>query len=708
MIDIPGYVIGTRIGAGSHGVVYQAMSIGVGRPVAIKVIAEPGDLARRFHREVDVLARLSWHPHIVQVFDTGTLEDGTLWAAMELLGSALSRSGAVSAERVADIGVQVASALVVAHDGGIIHRDVKPGNILSGPGGLVKLSDFGIAADLVGTASTLSGFLGTLLYLAPEVFEGGHADERSDQYSFSATLCALAIGGSPFPTVSGGQGIGALIRAKSRPSNERLAASGLPDSMVQVIARGMQPDPVDRFGSVEDLVKDLLTVQREQGWASTRYIGPGHKVGRETETDKGSGIPTIPAAAPHQPLLIVSAAPTTSEVQSTPPSSPPATVFAQPAPGDAPPAQESQSSPPSKRRPNRWLIAAVVAVSLALVGVGIAYFASNPDDAGPATAYELLRPGGVAVDGDGSVYVADEGNHRVLVVGADGAIESVTAAQGQGVFGDEGPAIEAELDSPSGVAVGKDGTLYIADYQNHRVRAVGSDGIIRTVAGSGGAGFSGDDGPALEAAVDAPSRVAVAEDGTLYITDSSSHRVRAVGTDGIIRTVAGTGVKGFSGDDGPAVGAELDTPSGVAVGMDGTVYIADSGNDRVRAVGTDGTIRTVAGTGGEGFVYDGGPAIDAGIDAPADVAVGIDGTLYIAAEGNHRVLAVGIDGVIRTVAGSGTKGLAGDGGPAIEAELNGPAGVAVGSDDTVYITDLQNNRLRAVGPDGIIRTIVGS
>jgi len=697
VIDIPGYVIGTRIGAGSHGVVYQAMSIGVGRPVAIKVIAEPGDLARRFHREVDVLARLSWHPHIVQVFDTGTLEDGTLWAAMELLGSALSRSGAVSAERVADIGVQVASALVVAHDGGIIHRDVKPGNILSGPGGLVKLSDFGIAADLVGTASTLSGFLGTLLYLAPEVFEGGHADERSDQYSFSATLCALAIGGSPFPTVSGGQGIGALIRAKSRPSNERLAASGLPDSMVQVIARGMQPDPVDRFGSVEDLVNDLLTVQREQNWASTRYIGPGHKVDRETETDKRSGIPTIPAAAPQQPLLIVSAAPTTSEVQSTPRSSP--------APESQ--AQESKSSAPSKRRPNRWLIAAVVAVSLALVGVGIAYFASNQDDGGPATAYELLRPGGVAVDGDGSVYIADEGNHRVLVVGVDGAIESVTASIGQGVFGDEGPAIEAELDSPSGVAVGKDGTLYIADYQNHRVRAVGSDGIIRTVAGSGGAGFSGDDGPALEAAVDAPSRVAVAEDGTLYITDSSSHRVRAVGTDGIIRTVAGTGVKGFSGDGGPAVDAELDTPSGVAVGMDGTLYIADSGNDRVRAVGTDGTIRTVAGTGGEDFVDDGGPAIDAGIDAPADVAVGGDGTLYIAAEGNHRVLAV-VEGVIRTVAGSGTTGLAGDGGPAIEAELNGPAGVAVGSDDTVYITDLQNNRLRAVGPDGIIRTIAGS
>ncbi|MEV8553773.1 Teneurin-2 [Streptomyces glaucescens] len=180
-------------------------------------------------------------------------------------------------------------------------------------------------------------------------------------------------------------------------------------------------------------------------------------------------------------------------------------------------------------------------------------------------------------------------------------ITTVAGTGDVGAQGDDGPAVAAQLDRPYGLAMDSTGTLYFSDYNNHRVRRVTTDGRIRTVAGTGTAGFGGDQGPAHSAQLDGPREVAVDRAGNLYIADSENHRIRKVTADGQIRTVAGTGTAGFSGDDGPAVAAELNCPYGVAVGSTGNLYIADTDNHRVRQVTPDGRIRTVAGTGTPGF-----------------------------------------------------------------------------------------------------------
>ena len=224
-----------------------------------------------------------------------------------------------------------------------------------------------------------------------------------------------------------------------------------------------------------------------------------------------------------------------------------------------------------------------------------------------------------------------------------------------GFSGDDGPATTAQLMGPRGLAVAADGNLYIADFGNHRVRRVGlSSGRITTVAGTGTAGFSGDDGLATAAQLANPTGVAVDAAGNLYIADNGNHRVRRVDPSGVITTVAGTGAQGFSGDRGPAIAAQLNSPVGVAVDTAGSLYIADRGNERVRRVDPSGVIITVAGTGVQGFSGDRGPAIAAQLNTPRDVAVAADGTLYIADYDNHRVRRVDLSsGVITTVAGTG-------------------------------------------------------
>ncbi|MDE2179981.1 MAG: tandem-95 repeat protein [candidate division NC10 bacterium] len=329
----------------------------------------------------------------------------------------------------------------------------------------------------------------------------------------------------------------------------------------------------------------------------------------------------------------------------------------------------------------------------AVAGTSVAGFGG---DGGPATQARLQGPFDVAVAPDSSLYVADTDNHRIRRVGPDGIITTVAGTGVQGFSGDGGPATQAALFYPIGVAVAFDGSLYIADTYNNRIRRVGPDGIITTVAGTGVQGFSGDGGSATQAMFNYPYRVAVGPDGSLYIADSNNERIRRVGPDGIITTVAGTGVQGFSGDGGSATQARLQGPFGVAVAPDGSLYIADSNNERIRRVGPDGIITTVAGGGTPpDGLGDGGSATQARLQGPFGVAVAPDGSLYIAA--HYRIRRVGPDGIIATVAGTGTRGFSSDGGPATQAMLY-PFGVAVAPDGSVYIADYDNNRIRRVGP----------
>jgi len=311
---------------------------------------------------------------------------------------------------------------------------------------------------------------------------------------------------------------------------------------------------------------------------------------------------------------------------------------------------------------------------------------------------------GVATDSAGNVFITIDAFNCVVRLDATTRLLTLAAGNGTpGFSGDNGPATNAQLNNPRGVAVDSAGNLYIADNGNNRVRKV-SNGVITTIAGNGGRGFSGDNGPAASAQLNFPTGVAVDSAGNLYIADYDNERIRRV-SNGVINTVAGNGMPGFSGDNGPATNAQLSNPVGIAVDSAGNLYVADTGNYRVRRV-SNGVITTVAGNGTRGFSGDGGPATSAQFDGDQGVAVDSAGNLYIADDGNYRIRKVS-NGVITTVAGNGTPGFSGDNGPATSAQLNLPDGVALDSAGNLYIVDLFNNRIRKVSGGGITTAVGG-
>ena len=321
-------------------------------------------------------------------------------------------------------------------------------------------------------------------------------------------------------------------------------------------------------------------------------------------------------------------------------------------------------------------------------------------DGGPATSVQLSTPTGVAIDAAGNLFIADADDHRIRQVAPGGIISTVAGTGTAGFLGDDGLATTARLQTPTGVAVDAAGNLFIADADNNRVRRVAVDtGIITTVAGTGTAGFSGDDGPATSAQLRTPTGIAVDAAGNLFIADAANNRIRRVAADtGIITTFTGTGVAGFSGDEGDATAAELSFPYYVALDAVGNLVIADQGNFRVRRVASDtGIITTVAGTGHAGFSGDAGPATNAQLSVPYGVALDAAGNLFIADQGNFRVRQVAVDtGIITTVAGTGTHGFSGDGGPATDAQLSVSYGVALDAAGNLFISDTGNKRVRAV------------
>ncbi|MFE7842175.1 RICIN domain-containing protein [Streptomyces sp. NPDC057474] len=316
-----------------------------------------------------------------------------------------------------------------------------------------------------------------------------------------------------------------------------------------------------------------------------------------------------------------------------------------------------------------------------------------------AVSAQLNGPIGLVVDSAGTLYIADFFNHRVRKITTDGKISTVAGTGVAGPGGDGGPAVSAELNNPRAVAVDSAGDLYIADQANHRIRKITwADGKINTIAGTGAPGTDRDGILATAARLNLPMGVAVDSAGDLYIADYANHRVRKVTmTDGKIKTVAGTGAATYGADDVPATRAPLNHPTGVAVDSAGDLYIADYANHRVRKVTmTDGKISTVAGTGAATFGADGVPATSAPLHAPMAVVVDSAGALYIADCNNHRVRKVTADKKISTVAGTGVPTYGGDGVPATSAPLKSPHGLAVDCVDTLYIADLENHRVRRV------------
>ena len=313
-------------------------------------------------------------------------------------------------------------------------------------------------------------------------------------------------------------------------------------------------------------------------------------------------------------------------------------------------------------------------------------------DNGKATAAQLYAPQGVAVDGAGNVYIADTANNVVRKVAANGTITTFAGTGTAGNGGDGAAATAAQLSSPEGVAVDGNGNVYIADTANSKIRRVTVAGSISTFAGSGTPGYAGDGAAAGSAQLNFPTSVAVDTSGNVYIADYLNSAVRKVTTGGTISTIAGTGVQGYSGDNAAGNKARLNGPQNVAVDSAGNVYIADQGNNRVRMVSASGNIVTIAGTGDPGFAGDGGLALNAHV-TPAGVAVDNTGAVYIS-DGGSRVRKVIPGGGILTVAGTGTPGYSGDGGIATTAALNQPTGLATDSKGNVFIADTGNNAVR--------------
>ncbi len=332
-------------------------------------------------------------------------------------------------------------------------------------------------------------------------------------------------------------------------------------------------------------------------------------------------------------------------------------------------------------------------------------------DGGPGTQASLFPLRAIATDEHGNVYIGSSVStsepwsydNRVRLLDSAGTIDTVV---GIGENGDGGSALDAVID-PQGVTTDRDpryADLYIADGRNNQVRKVDAvTGVVSTVAGTGEAGFSGDGAPATAARLWGPSDVALDANGNLYIADQNNKRVRRIDPRGYIATVAGNGAFGYNGDGGLAINAALSSPSGIAVDDAGNLYIADKYNYRVRKVSAQGIVSTIAGNGTYNL-FDppgtNGPAIQAPLGVPTDAVVASDGSVYIAEFGTHRVRRVRPDGIIVAVAGNGNYGASGDGGPAVNALLNGPYRLALDAERNLYIADA-NNRVRRVDGSGI-------
>ncbi len=390
-------------------------------------------------------------------------------------------------------------------------------------------------------------------------------------------------------------------------------------------------------------------------------------------------------------------------------------------------------------------------------------------DGGPASGASM-RPLGTAIDAQGNVFIADVQSNSVRRIDrATGVISTVAGNGSQGSSGDGGLAVDATFRNPSDVDVDAAGNLYIVDRGNHKIRRVNAaNGIIQTVAGTGVAGYSGDNGPATSAQLYNPTSVAAENDGTFFIADTTNERIRQVFPSGGIRTFAGNGVSGFTGDNGPATNARIGRPWGIGVDDDGNVYfpemlnqrirmvkrstetihtfagtgqfafcdnvaplsacfknptnvdydpvadalyVGDSGNQRIRKIPLNGgNVTTVAGTGFLGFTGDGGPATQARFNGPGGIAVHPTFGIYVADEQNFRIRHINTAAtpLISTYAGNGNEPHGGDGGPAMSAKLNGPGALTTDDFGNLYIADSLNQRIRKVNASGTMTTLAGS
>ena len=338
-------------------------------------------------------------------------------------------------------------------------------------------------------------------------------------------------------------------------------------------------------------------------------------------------------------------------------------------------------------------------------------------DSGPATMAEMHYPRGMAVDTSGNLYIADASNNVIRKVSVAGIISTIAGNGTNGYSGDGGAATAAQLGNPGALVLDKLGNIYIPDAYNNVVRKINAAGLISTIAGngfgagSGAGGYSGDGGPATAAELWSPSSVAIDAGGNIVVADYKNNVVRKISTSGMISTIAGNAVAGYSGDGGAATAANLYFPSCVAFDKNNELYIADLYNNVVRKVSTSGIISTVigsgyaAGTGSGGFSGDGGPATAAQLAHPFGLAIDTNNNIYFSDVSSFHVRKVDAAGIISTIAGNGTNGYSGDGGPAVAAQMSYPYGLALDTLGNLFIADAFNHVVRKVSGLRSLKTI---
>jgi hypothetical protein len=380
-------------------------------------------------------------------------------------------------------------------------------------------------------------------------------------------------------------------------------------------------------------------------------------------------------------LLPVGCNPDPASILPASPSAGP-TAAASPTPAPSATPTPAPPSPSASAKPAYTVPAGTIT---SVVGYGAKGFFG--DDHDKATDAKLQGPWGIAMAGI-DLWIADSGNARIRRYRPDTNTVSTYIGTGQAGFnGDNKPLRQSNLSNPLFVLTAANESIYIVDTYANRIRKVDAvTGLVTTVAGTGGGGLTGDGGPAISATLANPTAAAVVGTETIYIADSGNNAIRRV-SGGTITTVAGTGQAGFSNDGKAGPTAQLRYPEGLILGEAGSVYIADSGNNRIRKLAADGILTTVAGDGTQGFGGDGGPATKAQLSRPIGMALAPDGSLFFADGGNRRIRVIAPDGTIHTVAGTGANGYAGDGGPALQAAFGLPAWIAQDAKGDLYISD---------------------
>lgn len=333
---------------------------------------------------------------------------------------------------------------------------------------------------------------------------------------------------------------------------------------------------------------------------------------------------------------------------------------------------------------------------ITLAGTGTAGFSGDNQLASTA---RVNLPTSVCPDPLGNIYIADRANHRIRKIDAvTGIITSIAGTGTAGFLGDGGPANEARLNNPVSLALAQDGSIYISDLGNHRIRKIDASGVISTLAGTGTAGFSGNGVPAVQAQFNSPWGITLDIANNLYIADRDNNRVRKIDlSTGIITIVAGSGVSGSAGDGGDATAANLNKPISVCVDTAFNIYFADENNHRVRKVThSTGFISTIAGTGTAGYNGDGIAATTARLHFPSGVGVDLAGNVYISDRTNQRLRKINTQGIISTIAGTGSIGSSGDGGVATSAQLNYPRELFSDGSGNIYFADTDNHRIRKI------------